>query len=167
MQPLGGVGKQVAVLVNRAALGRHLAPERGQRLLQPAPAVNNQELRLMQPALDELASHGIPYELEVRSAHRNPDAVAEYARSARERGLKVLIAGAGLAAALPGVVAAQTDLPVIGVGGISGADDAKAMMDAGASLVQVYSGLIYQGPALIRRINRALPADAAAAGRLS
>ena len=69
----------------------------------------------MQPALDELASHGIPYELEVRSAHRNPDAVAEYARSARDRGLKLLIAGAGLAAALPGVVAAQTDLPVIGV----------------------------------------------------
>jgi len=69
----------------------------------------------MQPALDELASHGIPHELEVRSAHRNPDAVAEYARSARDRGLKVLIAGAGLAAALPGVVAAQTDLPVIGV----------------------------------------------------
>jgi 5-(carboxyamino)imidazole ribonucleotide mutase len=69
----------------------------------------------MQPALDELASHGIPHELEVRSAHRNPDSVAEYARTARERGLKVLIAGAGLAAALPGVVAAQTDLPVIGV----------------------------------------------------
>jgi 5-(carboxyamino)imidazole ribonucleotide mutase len=69
----------------------------------------------MQPALDELASHGIAHELEVRSAHRNPDAVAEYARSARERGIKVLIAGAGLAAALPGAVAAHTDLPVIGV----------------------------------------------------
>jgi 5-(carboxyamino)imidazole ribonucleotide mutase len=69
----------------------------------------------MQPALDELASHGIPHELEVRSAHRNPDAVAEYARTARERGIKVLIAGAGLAAALPGAVAAHTDLPVIGV----------------------------------------------------
>jgi 5-(carboxyamino)imidazole ribonucleotide mutase len=69
----------------------------------------------MQPALDELASHGIPHELEVRSAHRNPEAVAEYARTARERGLRVLIAGAGLAAALPGAVAAQTDLPVIGV----------------------------------------------------
>jgi 5-(carboxyamino)imidazole ribonucleotide mutase len=69
----------------------------------------------MQPALDELASHGIPHEFEVRSAHRNPEAVAEYARSARERGLRVLIAGAGLAAALPGAVAAQTDLPVIGV----------------------------------------------------
>ena len=69
----------------------------------------------MQPALDELASHEIPHELEVRSAHRNPEAVAEYARTARERGLRVLIAGAGLAAALPGAVAAQTDLPVIGV----------------------------------------------------
>jgi phosphoribosylaminoimidazole carboxylase PurE protein len=69
----------------------------------------------MQPALDELAANGIPHELEVRSAHRNPDAVADYARTARERGLKVLIAGAGLAAALPGAVAAQTDLPVIGV----------------------------------------------------
>ena len=69
----------------------------------------------MQPALDELAANDIPHELEVRSAHRNPEAVAEYARTARERGLRVLIAGAGLAAALPGAVAAQTDLPVIGV----------------------------------------------------
>src|SRR4249919_4210535 len=69
----------------------------------------------MQPAIDELAARGIAFELEVRSAHRTPDAVAEYARSARERGLRVLIAGAGLAAALPGVVAAHTDLPVIGV----------------------------------------------------
>ncbi len=51
----------------------------------------------------------------MRSAHRDPDAVAEYARAARGRGLRVLIAGAGLAAALPGVVAAHTDLPVIGV----------------------------------------------------
>ena len=69
----------------------------------------------MQPALDELQSRGIAYEFEVRSAHRNPDAVAEYARTARERGIRVLIAGAGLAAALPGAVAAHTDLPVIGV----------------------------------------------------
>jgi 5-(carboxyamino)imidazole ribonucleotide mutase len=69
----------------------------------------------MQPALDELEARGIPHELEVRSAHRQPDAVAEYGRTARERGLRVLIAGAGLAAALPGVLAAHTDLPVIGV----------------------------------------------------
>jgi phosphoribosylaminoimidazole carboxylase PurE protein len=69
----------------------------------------------MQAAVEELAARGIACELEVRSAHRQPDAVAEYARTARERGLRVLIAGAGLAAALPGVVAAYTDLPVIGV----------------------------------------------------
>jgi phosphoribosylaminoimidazole carboxylase PurE protein len=69
----------------------------------------------MQPALDELAANGVSHELEVRSAHRNPEAVTEYARTARDRGLRVLIAGAGLAAALPGAVAAQTDLPVIGV----------------------------------------------------
>jgi len=69
----------------------------------------------MQPALDELASRGIPCELEVRSAHRTPESVTEYARDAKARGIKVLIAGAGLSAALPGVVAAHTDLPVIGV----------------------------------------------------
>jgi len=69
----------------------------------------------MLPATDELDERGIGWELEVRSAHRSPDSVAEYARTARKRGLRVLICGAGLAAALPGVVAAHTDLPVIGV----------------------------------------------------
>jgi 5-(carboxyamino)imidazole ribonucleotide mutase len=69
----------------------------------------------MQGAIDELEQRGLAHDFEVRSAHRQPDAVAEYARSARERGLRVLICGAGLAAALPGVVAAHTDLPVIGV----------------------------------------------------
>jgi phosphoribosylaminoimidazole carboxylase PurE protein len=69
----------------------------------------------MQPAVDELAALGIPFEFEVRSAHRTPDAVADYCRSARDRGLRVVIAGAGLSAALPGVAAAHTDLPVIGV----------------------------------------------------
>src|SRR5216117_2261114 len=69
----------------------------------------------MQAAMDELDSNGVAWEFEVRSAHRTPDAVAEYAKTARDRGLRVLIAGAGLAAALPGAVAAHTDLPVIGV----------------------------------------------------
>ena len=69
----------------------------------------------MQPALEVLDESSVGYEFEVRSAHRTPDAVAEYARSARGRGLRVLICGAGLSAALPGVVAAHTDLPVIGV----------------------------------------------------
>ena len=69
----------------------------------------------MQAAMDELDTRGIAHEFEVRSAHRQPDSVAQYGRTARERGLRVLIAGAGLAAALPGVLAAHTDLPVIGV----------------------------------------------------
>jgi 5-(carboxyamino)imidazole ribonucleotide mutase len=69
----------------------------------------------MQAAMDELEARGIAHEFEVRSAHRQPDAVAEYGRTARDRGLRVLIAGAGLAAALPGVLAAHSDLPVIGV----------------------------------------------------
>src|SRR3989442_16014964 len=69
----------------------------------------------MQAALDLLDEQGVGYEFEVRSAHRTPDAVAEYAKTARDRGLRVLICGAGLSAALPGAVAAHTDLPVIGV----------------------------------------------------
>src|SRR3954447_23429066 len=69
----------------------------------------------MQGAMDVLDEQGIGWEFDVRSAHRNPDAVAEYSKTARERGLRVLICGAGLAAALPGAVAAHTDLPVIGV----------------------------------------------------
>jgi 5-(carboxyamino)imidazole ribonucleotide mutase len=69
----------------------------------------------MQGAFDLLDKEGVGYEFDVRSAHRTPDAVTDYARTARERGLRVLICGAGLSAALPGVVAAHTDLPVIGV----------------------------------------------------
>src|SRR5947209_17896150 len=69
----------------------------------------------MKGATDVLDAQGIGWEFDVRSAHRTPDAVAEYAKSARGRGLRVLICGAGLAAALPGAVAAHTDLPVIGV----------------------------------------------------
>jgi 5-(carboxyamino)imidazole ribonucleotide mutase len=69
----------------------------------------------MDGAVEELEKRGIAHEFDVRSAHRTPDAVAEYARTAKERGLRVLICGAGLSAALPGAVAAQTELPVIGV----------------------------------------------------
>src|ERR1044071_3944689 len=69
----------------------------------------------MEGATKLLDEAGVGYEFEVRSAHRTPDAVAEYSRSARDRGLRVLICGAGLSAALPGAVAAHTDLPVIGV----------------------------------------------------
>ena len=94
----------------------------------------------MQPALDELAARGIGYEFEVRSAHRQPDAVAEYARSARRRGLKVVIAGAGLAAALPGVVAAHTDLPVVGVP-LRSSRSVLDGLDALLSIVQMPPGI--------------------------
>jgi phosphoribosylaminoimidazole carboxylase PurE protein len=69
----------------------------------------------MEKAAKELTARGIEHEVNVMSAHRDPDTVAAYAKNARKRGLKVIIAGAGLSAALPGVVAAHTDLPVIGV----------------------------------------------------
>ena len=73
------------------------------------------DMPAMEKAGAELDERGIRYEIRVMSAHRDPDVVADYARNARMRGLRVVIAGAGLAAALPGVVAAHTDLPVIGV----------------------------------------------------
>jgi phosphoribosylaminoimidazole carboxylase PurE protein len=69
----------------------------------------------MEKAQAELDERGIRSEIRVMSAHRDPDTVAEYAKNAKLRGLRVIIAGAGLAAALPGVVAAHTELPVIGV----------------------------------------------------
>ena len=73
------------------------------------------DMPVMEKAGAELQERGIHYEMRVMSAHRNPEVVADYAKNARMRGLKVIIAGAGLAAALPGVVAAHTELPVIGV----------------------------------------------------
>jgi 5-(carboxyamino)imidazole ribonucleotide mutase len=76
---------------------------------------SNSDMAAMEAAEKELTDRGIRSEMEVMSAHRQPDRVAEYARNARVRGLRVIIAGAGLSAALPGVVAAHTDLPVIGV----------------------------------------------------
>ena len=94
----------------------------------------------MQPALDELDARGIEHELEVRSAHRDPDAVAEYAKGARTRGLRVLIAGAGMAAALPGAVAAHTDLPVIGVP-LRSSKGVLDGLDAVLSIVQLPPGV--------------------------
>jgi len=73
------------------------------------------DLPAMEKAEKELVDRGIRCEVRVMSAHREPDKVADYAGNARMRGLKVIIAGAGLSAALPGVVAAHCDLPVIGV----------------------------------------------------
>ena len=73
------------------------------------------DLPVMEKAAKFLDEMGIPFEMNAFSAHRTPQEVEAFARSAEERGLKVIIAGAGMAAALPGVVAASTTLPVIGV----------------------------------------------------
>src|SRR5215218_10175928 len=73
------------------------------------------DMPVMEKAQGELDERGIRSEIRVMSAHRDPDTVADYAKNAKLRGLRVIIAGAGLAAALPGVVAAHTELPVIGV----------------------------------------------------
>jgi 5-(carboxyamino)imidazole ribonucleotide mutase len=94
----------------------------------------------MQAAMDELDERGIGWEFEVRSAHRQPDAVAEYCKGARARGLRVLICGAGLAAALPGVAASHTDLPVIGVP-LRSSKSVLDGLDALLSIVQMPPGV--------------------------
>ncbi|SDR11674.1 5-(carboxyamino)imidazole ribonucleotide mutase [Virgibacillus salinus] len=92
----------------------------------------------MQHACDMLSKLDIPYEKDVISAHRTPDEMFTYAKSARERGLKVIIAGAGGAAHLPGMIAAQTTLPVIGV-----PIQSKALngLDSLLSIVQMPGGV--------------------------
>ena len=92
----------------------------------------------MQPAGEALQEAGIRYEVRVMSAHRDPDTVRDYCQNARMRGLKVIIAGAGMSAALPGVAAAHSDLPVIGVP-ISGKN--LGGLDALLSAVQMPPGV--------------------------
>ena len=98
------------------------------------------DMETMKGAAGELEKRGIAHEINVISAHRQPDQVAEYARSARSRGLRVLICGAGLSAALPGVVAAHTDLPVIGVP-LSSRLSAAGGLDAILSVLQMPPGV--------------------------
>lgn len=87
---------------------------------------------IMRGAMDVLTEFGVEFETLVVSAHRQPDKTAEFARSASARGIRVIIAGAGLAAALPGVIAAHTVLPVIGVpvggGPLNGVDALYAIV---------------------------------------
>ena len=73
------------------------------------------DLPIMEKAMTFLNDRKIPFEVNAISAHRTPDAVEEFAKTAKDRGIKVIIAAAGMAAALPGVIAASTPLPVIGV----------------------------------------------------
>ena len=128
------------------------------------------DVEAMEPCLRTLREMGIPYEARVLSAHRAPGLLAEYARSAGPRGLKVLIAGAGMAAALPGMAAAMTSLPVIGVPVESGS---LKGLDALLSIVQMPPGVPVAAVAIGGARNAALLAarilalgDAALSGRL-
>ena len=96
------------------------------------------DAEVIQAALDVLTSLGIEHEVNVISAHRTPEKAKEYAQSARERGIEVIIAGAGMAAHLPGVLASWTTLPVIGVPMASG--ELKGV-DALYSIVQMPAGI--------------------------
>jgi 5-(carboxyamino)imidazole ribonucleotide mutase len=94
----------------------------------------------MEKAGKVLEEYRIHYEMRVMSAHRDPDMVSDYCRNARMRGLRVIIAGAGLSAALPGVAAAHTELPVIGVP-LSSRMSAAGGLDAILSVVQMPPGV--------------------------
>jgi 5-(carboxyamino)imidazole ribonucleotide mutase len=98
------------------------------------------DMQAMEKAGSELDERGIRHETRVISAHREPDAVAEYAKNAKFRGLRVIIAGAGLSAALPGVVAAHTELPVIGVP-LSSQHSVAGGLDSVLSIVQMPPGV--------------------------
>jgi 5-(carboxyamino)imidazole ribonucleotide mutase len=98
------------------------------------------DLPAMEAAAKELTERGIRHETRVMSAHREPDTVADYAKNAQMRGLRVIIAGAGLSAALPGVVAAHTSLPVIGVP-LTSSKSVAGGLDALLSIAQMPPGV--------------------------
>jgi len=119
--------------------------EQLEQLEEDAPRVaiimgSKSDLETMEKAGAVLDERGIRHETRVMSAHREPDTVADYCRNARMRGIRVIIAGAGLSAALPGVAAAHTDLPVIGVPLTSGLSAAGGL-DAILSVVQMPPGV--------------------------
>jgi len=94
----------------------------------------------IEPAVEELNDRGISNEVLVLSAHRDPRAVAEYGSTAALRGVRVIIAGAGMSAALPGVVASYSDLPVIGVP-LTSSKSAAGGLDAILAIVQMPPGV--------------------------
>ena len=99
---------------------------------------SDSDLPVMEKAAEVLKGMGVAYEIDISSAHRLPEKTAHYAKTARERGIEVLIAGAGMAAHLAGVLAAHTTLPIIGVPLKSGALEG---MDALYSTVQMPPGI--------------------------
>ena len=108
-----------------------------------------------------LERFGIPYEQHVMSAHRTPDVVRDYSVSAKDAGIEVIVAGAGGAAALPGVIAAYTPLPVIGVplasSELEGVDALHAIVQMPAGRAGRYDGGGHLGRAQRRRLRRAHP----------
>lgn len=132
---------------------------------------SDSDLRVMQAAADMLGQLDVPFEMTIVSAHRTPERMMTYAESARERGLKTIIAGAGGAAHLPGMVASMTTLPVIGV---PIAVTALQGQDSLLSIVQMPSGIPVATVAIDNAANAALLAaeilavsDLLLAGRLS
>jgi 5-(carboxyamino)imidazole ribonucleotide mutase len=98
------------------------------------------DMPAMEAAAKELEDRGILHEVRVMSAHRDPDVVSDYAKNAKMRGLRVIIAGAGLSAALPGVVAAHSSLPVIGVP-LTSSKSIAGGLDALLSIAQMPPGV--------------------------
>lgn len=98
------------------------------------------DMEVMEKAGAVLEEAGVSFEIRVMSAHRDPETVSDYCRNARMRGLRVIIAGAGLSAALPGVAAAHTDLPVVGVP-LSSSMTAAGGLDSILSVVQMPPGV--------------------------
>lgn len=128
------------------------------------------DLPVMEKACKFLDDMHIPFEVNALSAHRTPDAVEQFAKGAAARGIKVIIAGAGMAAALPGVIAASTTLPVIGVP-INGMLDG---LDAMLSIIQMPPGIPVATVGVNGAMNAAILAtemialaDADTAGRLA
>lgn len=131
---------------------------------------SDSDLEVMSKAAKELEKFNIGYEMIVCSAHRTPARASEYARTARERGLKALIAGAGVAAALPGALAAETTLPVIGVpikgGAIDGMDALLAMAQMPPGIPVATMALGGSKNAAVMAANIIGVADADVAGKL-
>ena len=129
------------------------------------------DTNVMQQAVDILQEFGISCETRVLSAHRQPRATAEFASTAASRGIKVIIAGAGLAAALPGVVAAHTTLPVIGVpiagGPLNGVDSLYAIVQMPSGIPVATVGISNAKNAALLAVEILSLSDTALAGKLS
>ncbi len=143
-QELGTLEPEVAMAMaeeaTEEALAMPIAEPMGNGPVVGIIMGSKSDMETMEKAAKVLEEHDVHHEIRVMSAHRDPEMVAEYCKNARMRGLRVIIAGAGLSAALPGVAAAHTDLPVIGVP-LSSSLSAAGGLDAILSVVQMPPGV--------------------------